>query len=278
MLRKKIAVAVGIAALAMAAVVELSLPAASATGSPHLKAAQNSTAACGSACSSPVNQSSGTGEELTISLTQNSSSSTRCTSTVTAAALESVPSACSISVGMAAQSSTNAGQDWTVMAEDENSANVQSFINAGALPPKLGAQYSGDDLAEIEAAPDGVPTDLCLSASVQTTILTTSTSIGMSQCGESSTTVTSGVTTISNPTAWILDSGNASASGYEDLISGVSQTYSLPEVLTLNSAGTGVQLAPLSQLGSVVSGTQMWSFSFGSSSAAVLKRGGMKHT
>ena len=77
-------------------------------------------------------------------------------------------------------------------------------------------------------------------------------------------------------TAWILDSGNT-ANGYLDVISGSDQAYSDPLVLTAASSGS-LGLSSLSELGGVVTSTQMWAFEYESASAATLKKDGVKRT
>jgi hypothetical protein len=112
------------------------------------------TTACGSSCTSPVNQGLGTGETPTITITGSGCPS------VTAAGLESAAgdSSCTISVAMATASAANAGQDWVAMEE----GTVDKFITDQALSQRLDIQYGSDEVVEFEAAPDGVASNLCL--------------------------------------------------------------------------------------------------------------------
>jgi hypothetical protein len=223
--RAKVYLAVG--TLAAAAAVPASLLSMSAGAS---------TTACGVSCTSPYNQSLGTGQELTVS---------------------------GSSVVMSAASTTNSAQDWTV----EQDGDVSNAVSAGVLPAKLNMLYSTDPVVEYQYAPDGVPSDKCLS--------NTSTDPGNdSPYNVPTLTVVLAQCGLTAQSLWILDASNET-SGYVDLInSGYAATYSYeasnsgtaddltspfaePAVLTVNSSGS-VVLAPLSELGGVVSTTQMW--------------------
>jgi hypothetical protein len=250
--------------------------AAAFSGSP----VQASTSACGGACANPSNQSVGTAETLTVSIVANPDApSASCPTAVTAAELESTPVNCLLSFSLAAASSTNAGQDWTVMLEG-GSDGVDAFVSGGALSSKLGIQYGSDDVVEFEAVPNGVATNMCLAVSTGSSALGVPTSgVSLAQCGQVTTTVTSGVTTISSPSAWILDLTN-DANGYLDLISGTGQAFSNPNVLAVTGSGSKLSLTtqPLNEMNGVVSPNQMWSFTYGSQSAAAVKSGAVKHT
>jgi hypothetical protein len=280
------------------------------------------TTACGSSCTSPVNQGLGAGETPTVTITGSGCPA------VTAAGLESAAgnSSCTIKVAMAAATSANAGQDWVAMEE----GTVDKFISDQALSQRLDIQYGSDEVVEFEAAPDGVASDLCLAivsgavtlqqcggaTSVQTdkqtgsqTDKSSSTNSGSdtttdnlvccdgsypasdlygtgavdSSSGSSSSTdntTSSGTDTTTTSTysgtAWILDAGNTS-NGYLDVISGSDQAYSDPLVLTAASDGS-LSLSSLSEVGGVVSTTQMWAFEFGSASAATLRKEGVQRT
>jgi len=252
-------------------------------------AVQASTAACGVACTTPSNEYAGTGDSLTISFSSKSSSC----GTVTAAALNG--GQCGPSVGLLASSATDPAQDWEVLEE----GSVSTFVTFGALSSKLDIQYGGeeaggssaDSVVEFEAVPDGVASDQCLA-------YTGSSTVTLQQCGtvdsyNSSTSndtttdngivngsTSTGTATTYSPTAWILDQANDS-DGFEDVISGYSQTYSDPLVLnvaTCSCGSTSVGTAPFSTVGGAVSANQMWSFAYGGQSAAVVKHGSMKHT
>jgi hypothetical protein len=77
-------------------------------------------------------------------------------------------------------------------------------------------------------------------------------------------------------TAWILDSGSTS-NGYLDVISGSDQAYSDPLVLTAASSGS-LGLSSLSEIGGVVTSTQMWAFEYESTSAATIRKDGVQRT
>ena len=199
-----------------------------------------STTACGGSCTSPSVQSVGTGQVLTVSGT---------------------------SVTMSAANSTSSTQDWT----PEQEGDVANAVAAGVLEPKLNMLYSTDQLVEFQYAPNGVPSDQCLANNWSgTTPLGGSSNynvptltVVMAQCG------------ITAASLWIVDANNE-ANGYVDLINaGYASSYSYlaenaatfenltspfaePAVLTVNSSGK-VVLAFLSELGGVVSPTQMWS-------------------
>jgi hypothetical protein len=105
-----------------------------------------------------------------------------------------------------------------------------------------------------------------------------STSSGSSSSTDTSTSTGTGTTITStySGTAWILDAGNTS-SGYLDVISGSDQAYSDPLVLSAASAGS-LTLSSLSEVGGVVSTAQMWAFQFQSTSAATLRKEGIRRT
>jgi hypothetical protein len=261
------------AALAVAIIVPVSVISLSAGAS---------TTACGSACTSPSVQSLGTGEVL-----------------------EAPPGATSgSSVSMAAASTTNSGEDWTPLSE----GTVTNAAGAGIVSSKLGWIYGSDDLWEFQYAPDGIPSDLCLgTGTTSETYDSYSYSGSISDVDDKSTndpptsysytTYTYSAPSLSvvlapcgltSQTLWIIDAGNpAAGNGYVDLISagyesqssygsspqpnsfGYQSYFAEPAVLTVNSSGT-VVLAPLSQLGSTVSATQMWA-SWSSSAQAELR-------
>jgi hypothetical protein len=213
----KARVYLAVAAVIAAAVVPASLLSA---GGP----AGASTTACGSSCTSPSVESLGTGEVLTVS---------------------------GSSVAMAAASSSNSGQDWTVEAE----GTVTAGVDAGILSSRLMLNYQNSNLVEFQYAPDGVPSDKCLgegtvSATEETT---TSLPVTLLQCG------------VTTESLWIVDQSNA-LSQYDDLISanGVGAClpgsiycspvfpFAEPGVLTVTSSGT-VEVTPLSEIGGVIS-------------------------
>jgi hypothetical protein len=218
----------------VAALVAVSIP----VGLLSAGASPASTAACGSACISPSNQFLGIGEELAVGSTTTS------------------PAGTTTSVGLSTSSTTNSAEDWTLEAEGV----VSNAVSAGVVSAKLDMLYSGQTLVELQSAPDGSPSDKCLA---DTTFDGPSTTVAMEQCG------------ITAQSLWIVDGNNVS-DGYVDLINAgyaVTYTYPVPVeeysgeytnpfaepyVLT-ETGGDGVDLAPLSEIGGVVSSTQMWS-------------------
>ncbi len=222
---KKTGVYLATAAVIVAAVVPAGLISAGA-----------STTACGSSCTSPSVESLGTGEVLAVSGT---------------------------SVVMSAASTTNSAEDFTVEAE----GTVTAAVDAGVVSSKLMLNYSDSDLVEFQYAPDGVPSDECIADTSENTIPTNTPTltVALQQCG------------ITAASLWIVDQGNA-LSSYDDLINaGYEATYSYlapdsntdaapsaltspfaePYVLTVNSSDK-VVLAPLSELGGVISTSQAW--------------------
>jgi hypothetical protein len=195
-----------------------------------------STTACGSSCTSPSNQSTGT--VLAVS---------------------------GGSVTLSAANTTSSSQDWT----PEQDGDVANAVAAGVLAPKLNMLYSTDPVIEFQTAPNGVPSDNCL-ADLFTTPLGAGSlpyfapnlTVGTAQCG------------ITAATLWIVDASNE-ANGFTDLINAgyeaafsfgapdnstaenITSPFAEPVVLTVNSSGK-VVLAPLSQLGATVAPTQMW--------------------
>jgi|HubBroStandDraft_4_1064222.scaffolds.fasta_scaffold02797_2 hypothetical protein len=223
--------AVAAAAVLVAAVLPASLITASAGAS---------TTACGSSCTSPYNESDGSGEALTVS---------------------------GSSVDMATASTTNSAQDWT----PEQEGDVANAVAAGVLSAKLNMLYSTDQLVEFQYAPDGVPSDKCLAN-------TASDVVGFDETGQwwvPTLTVVLAQCGITAQSLWILDASNE-ANGYVDLINAgwlsaysygnataaasdsLTSPFAEAPVLTINSSGS-VVLAPLSEIGGVVSASQMWS-------------------
>jgi hypothetical protein len=228
--KAKVYLVVAAAAVIVAAALPASLLSASAGAS---------TTACGSSCTSPYNKSDGTGEALTVS---------------------------GSNVDMSAASTTSSTQDWT----PEQEGDVSNAVSAGVLSEKLNMLYSTDQLVEFQYAPNGVPSDKCLAD-------TASDIVGIDQTGQwyaPTLTVVLAQCGVTAQSLWILDASNE-ANGYVDLINaGYAATYTYlagtpaafdnltspfaePVVLTINSSGS-VVLAPLSEIGGVVSASQMW--------------------
>jgi hypothetical protein len=224
----KIRVSLTVAAVIVAAAVPAGLLYGSPVGA--------STAACGTACTSPSVESQGTGEVLAVS---------------------------GNSIVLASANTTSSTQDWTPLFEGP----VSGAVSAGVVSAKLDMNYSGADLEEFEYAPNGAPSDECLANTASTSPSTDwyepTLNVALEPCG------------ITAQSLWILDGPNAS-NGYLDLINAGYETqseyanaeistsnanltspFAEPEVLTYNSSGK-VVLAPLSEIGGVVSTSQMW--------------------
>jgi hypothetical protein len=240
MISKRPRVYIAVAAVIVAAVVPATLVSTRSAGA--------STAACGSPCTSPSVQSLGTGEVLTVS---------------------------GSSVVMSAASTSSSAQDWTVEAE----GGVPNAVTAGVLSAKLLMNYSNGDLVEFQYAPNGVPSDECLANTATlynsgdyTYQYVPTLTVVLAQCG------------ITAQSLWIIDTNNET-SGYVDLINAgwesdyaygdssssdypynFTSPFAEPAVLTVSSSsGSGgsstsykVVLAPLSEIGGVVSSSQMW--------------------
>ena len=210
-------------------------------------AVQASTSACGGACFSPLNDSSG--ETLAAGTGTSVSPGGVSCKTLTLAAYTS---GCNYPVVESAVNTTSSTEDWDPMEEN----SVTAFASDDLLSDKLGLLYSGSEVYEYEYAPDGVPSDFCLGAFSSTTtneetgVTTTTNSVDLQQCGQGAGTL------------WIADSNtvlDGNYPGYDDLITGTDDAFSDPLVLTVS--GSSLTIAPLSELGAAISSTQLWSLS-----------------
>jgi hypothetical protein len=241
MVVKRPRVYLAVAALIVAAIVPATLVSTRSAGA--------STAACGSACTSPSVQSLGTSEVLTVS---------------------------GSSVVMSAASTSNTGQDWTV----ESEGGVPGAVTAGVVSAKLLMNYGNGELVEFQYAPAGVPSDECLANTAAIPYSITdqtdywyipTLTVVLAQCG------------ITAQSLWIIDTNNETSGGYVDLINAgweseyaygddtletsdtLTSPFAEPAVLTVttstSSSGSStskVVLAPLSEIGGMVSSSQMW--------------------
>jgi hypothetical protein len=198
-----------------------------------------STAACGSACTSPSVESLGTGQVLTVSGT---------------------------SVEMAAASTSNSAEDWTPLQEGP----VYAAAGDGVVSARLEMNYYGDTLVEFQYLPDGdsVNPPECLADGYQQASPTNlpTTSVTLAACG------------VTAATLWIVDGNGTNGyvdlinagfeSAYEYLApdsapGAVTPTpayaspFAEPDALTVDSSGK-VVLAPLSEVGGAVSHSQLW--------------------
>jgi hypothetical protein len=222
-------VSLAIGAVMVAAFVPASLPPAGA-----------STTACGSRCTSPSNELLGTGQVLAVANLKNGT------------------------VDMAAASSSNSAEDWSPLQE----GSVTLAAQAGVVSARLDMNYSGDTLMEYQYAPNGTPSDDCLADGYQLASPDNlpTTSVTLATCGTTAATL------------WILD-GNGT-NGYIDLINAgyeaayeylapdsvpgaitptpaYASPFAEPAVLTASNSGD-LTLAPLSEIGGVVSPSQDW--------------------
>jgi hypothetical protein len=228
-----------------------------------LLSANASTTACGSPCTSLSVEVDGTSEVLTVT------------------------SLSSGTVAMEAASTTNTGQDFTLLAQ----GGVQGAANAGVISNRLSWLYGAQgDLVEYEYAPGGAVTGMCLAGGVTNESVTypddasyvngnsyvPNLSVTLARCG------------LTAQTLWIPDPNTEAenTNGYVDLINAgyeaepdyadapspsgatnASPTSTLvspfaePAVLAYN--GSKVVLAELNEIGGTVSSGQMWTGSSG---------------
>jgi hypothetical protein len=271
------------------------------------------TTACGASCTSPVNLGLGTGETPTITITGSGCPAVTAAGLESAAG----NSSCAISVAMAAASAANAGQDWVAMEEGTvdkfiadqalsqrldiqyGSDEVVEFeaapggvasnlclaiVSGAATVRQCGGATSVQTDTQTGSQTDNSSGSSSGSDSTNNSVGggivfgSTSFSSGSSSSTDNATSSGTGTTTTSTSsgTAWILDAGNTS-NGYLDVISGSDQAYSDPLVLTAASGGA-LGLSSLSEIGGIVTTTQMWAFEFGSAIAATIKKEGIRRT
>jgi hypothetical protein len=201
-----------------------------------------STSVCGSECTSPSVESLGAGEVLTASGSSTGSSVDLSTAT------------------------TSKTTDFTV----EGEGGVPNAVNAGVLSSKLEMNYSDSDLVEFQYAPNGIPSDECLSDTSSDAAVNDYTppinvptlSVALEPCGTTAASL------------WIIDQ-NCELDTYCDLINAGYETqyvylapsgltsssytglFAEPEVLTASSSGA-LSLAPLAEIGGGVPASQAW--------------------
>jgi hypothetical protein len=204
-----------------------------------LQSAGASTAACGSECTSPSVESLGTGEVLTAE-----------------------GSSVGSGVKLAAASTSDTTQDWTVMPE----YGVVNAAAAGVVSRSLTMMYGQSYLVEFQYAPGGDPSDLCVANTASDPLAsgggndyyeTPTLSVALEPCG------------VTAQSLWIIDQ-NCANTAYCDLINAGYETqytyeapadadgntaagdmltspFAEPMVLTSSSSGA-LSLAPLSEL------------------------------
>jgi hypothetical protein len=208
-----------------------------------MQSAGASTTACASYCTSPYTQLGGSGEVLTVD---------------------------GSTVDMAAASSTNTDQDWTV----EYESSVSALEGIGLVSDRMTLNYGLSYVYQFEWAPDGQTSDQCLADSAaqesnptedeNSAYYIPQLKVVLAQCGTTAATL------------WAADQNTVSLSlGYTDLInlgyeaestflsptnnepySQLNSQYSDPAVLTVS--GSTVALAPLTETAGVPESAQMW--------------------
>ena len=147
--------------------------------------------------------------------------------------------------------------DWTVADQ----GTVADFVTAGLASPALGLHYAGAEAFEVEYAPYGADTGLCMGVAATAV---QGEKVSLQPCGVSSKTV------------WVFDvqDNNATPGFSIPLINGSDTNFSHPFVLTYpagssptdtprpqlfvsNLTGFSGGLIPPSSLG-VISDTQLW--------------------
>jgi hypothetical protein len=130
-------------------------------------------------------------------------------------------------------------EDWTGAFQ----GRVSDFYAAGLMNATLNKYYGPDRVVEIQYAPGGIDSGLCLGAG-QNTLVT------LQPCG------------LSAGTAWILDTADANG-GYTPFISGVDTQYPAPYVLTANTAGDNMTTQAFKTNPGGAVGAQEWKLASG---------------
>jgi hypothetical protein len=175
------------AALVTASGMVLTAPAASAAST-----------ACGSGCTSFYPLSTGTSDVLAVSNPSRSAYTGE-------------------SVTIAAASSTNQGEDWYL----SDQAPVSEFYEAGLMSAEMDLHWGSDEAYEIDYAPSGVFTGLCLG----TTSSNGGGKVTLQPCGETAATL------------WVSDTADQDGRAVP-LINGKNTNFSYPYSLQAGSPGT----------------------------------------
>lgn len=124
----------------------------------------------------------------------------------------------------------NPGEDFVASAQGP----VRAFVAAGLLAPGLAAPYGKLTATEIEYAPDGASTGLCLGVSASPSFFTP---VTLRPCGVNAGTI------------WIFDPVKTRTGSYDVLISGITgRNFQNPETLTALVPNIQVFIAPLASL------------------------------
>lgn len=115
------------------------------------------------------------------------------------------------------KSSSDPGQDFTAT----NQGTVADFYALGLVSPQVDLHYANDEAYEIQYAPYGAESSLCVGTG---STAANGTAVTLQPCGVSSKTV------------WIVDSAKAHK-GYAPLINGSDNNFSDPYALTYLGSG-----------------------------------------
>jgi hypothetical protein len=132
----------------------------------------------------------------------------------------------------------SATEDWTEALQGK----VSDFYAAGLMNATLNEHYGTDETVEIQYAPGGIDSGLCL---------------GIASGPSQNTPVTLQPCGVSVDTVWILDTADANG-GYTPLISGNDAKYPAPYVLTANTTGDNLTTQALKTNPGAASGAQRW--------------------
>lgn len=184
-------------------------------------AASAASADCGPTCINLFNQKSGSADVMAVS-----------------GGTEAAGQAVILSA--AAPSTT---EDWTLSSEGV----VSDFVAAGIINPALGEHFGSDAAFELQYAPGGSGSGLCLGVGSGPS---QSTPVTLQPCGVSASTI------------WIEDTADASGVGAV-FVSGSGTKYPAPYVLTANSVGGSFTTQALRTNPGAAAGAQRWEASFG---------------
>ena len=147
-------------------------------------------------------------------------------------------------VALARASAANPREDFGITAQGQ----VGDFVAAGLVARGLKAPYGQLQAVEIEYAPKGAPTGLCLGTSSSSSL----SPVALRPCGVNSSTI------------WILDPVTTSTGSYNVLISGATnRNFQHPEALTAPEPGLQLSIEPLTSLSTAHLTHQLWGFTQG---------------
>jgi hypothetical protein len=150
-------------------------------------------------------------------------------------------------------SNSDPAEDFTISAQ----GTVHDFYEAGLVTAALNLHYSNFEAYEIEYAPLGVASGLCVGVG---STPADGTPVALEQCG------------VSSKTLWVADSYDTIAGGYVPLINGADTNFSNPYVLNYPGNGAYPTNVPRPQLDTwtlskysngTVFDNQLWGADFG---------------